>query len=860
LKLSAKYDDGFVAYVWFPALRTPTEIARANAGASSVLPIRALAHNATATETNPDEEAVVFEEFNISNALRYLKADETNYLFIQALNESADSSDFLMDFQLTVGTERVEVSPSVIRYTEPVTIDRNTHLVARGFNATENEWTPVLTLDYIVNAPKLVITEINYNPHEPTPAELALNPARDNDDFEFIELKNVGSEAVSLIGVNFDGIELTLGDVILAPGEHGVVVKSTEAFTQRYGDGIKILGEFFGGSLNNAGERIQVLDTFGEILVDLEYNDSAIWPQPADGNGATLQLVSPDVTPADQYSKYYAWRGSVEYGGSPGRAGASSIGVIVSEVLSRPNGTLNQVDAIELRNTTSGVVDVSGWYLSDEGADLRKYQIPAGTTIQPGGYLLITEAQFGADEERGFGLSGTGGDEVWVTTADAQGNPLMIIDHVAFGPALTGESFGRDARGLLTPQTAVTLGSENAGPRVGPLVISELNYSPSEPTAADLAIHPEMTSGDLEFIEIFNPTTAEVDLTDWQIRGGVEFNFEPNEKLASGEVVLVIRFNPASPENAGRLAALKNHYGLGDSVRILGGYTGGMAGTGERIALLRADTSLLGEPEELPRVIEDVVVFDDRVPWPIEAAGGGESLHRASTLAYGNDPASWIGAAPSPGVAGFEPQAGDFDGDGVVNVTDITLLFEQFRSGSPDLAYDLNGDGVVGEADRDMLVFDIMGTTYGDASLNGVFDSRDLVKLFQVGKYEQGVLATWDEGDFNGDGLFNSADLLLASQHAGYVRELVPARAAFAVTASAIAALEADRVHADPQPEISKRQAPRPLNVVDSISIGDVPVDVAVQTVFSSDKPLTLVDGLAESDELDEELLELLVD
>jgi hypothetical protein len=159
-----------------------------------------------------------------------------------------------------------------------------------------------------------------------------------------------------------------------------------------------------------------------------------------------------------------------------------------------------------------------------------------------------------------------------------------------------------------------------------------------------------------------------------------------------------------------------------------------------------------------------------------------------------------------------------------------------------------------------MLVFDIMGTTYGDASLNGVFDSRDLVKLFQVGKYEQGVLATWDEGDFNGDGLFNSADLLLASQHAGYVRELVPARAAFAVTASAIAALEADRVHADPQPEISKRQAPRPLNVVDSISIGDVPVDVAVQTVFSSDKPLTLVDGLAESDELDEELLELLVD
>ncbi len=862
LKLSARYDDGFVAYLWYSSLKTPIEVARANGGSSSGLPIRALSYNATATETHPDEEATGFVDFDITSGLKRINAGETNYLVIQALNESAASPDFLMDFQLTVGTERVEVAPGVKRYDGPLLIDRNSQVIARGYNAAQDEWTPVALLTYLVDSPAVTVTEINYNPYDPTEAEIAAG-FTDNEAFEFVELKNVGSATASLVGVEFDGFDLVLGDVELAPGEYGVVVRNTAAFTQRYGSDAKILGEFFGGALDNAGETIRVLDTFGTTLVDLAYSDAAIWPQAADGDGATLQLLSPDTTPSDQYGKYYSWEASVEYGGSPGRAGAVRPGVLISEILAHTDPPVAQTDSIELYNTTDAPIDISGWFLSDAAGNLTKYQIPANTILAPGQYLAFDESQFNADPNNGFALSSYNGDDVWLTIADAERKPVSIVDHVRFLPSLNGESFGRDARGWLTPVQSITLGAANADPRVGPVVISEVNYNPSEPTAADLAIHPEMTSGDLEFIEIHNPTDAEVSLEDWRIRGGVDFNFEPSDKLAARETVVVVRFNPDSPDNAARLAAFRNHYGLTDAVRLLGGYSGGLSNNGERITLLSTDLSLVGQGVELPRVQEDEVVFDDRVPWPVSANGGGDSLHRLDPTLYGNAVTSWLAEAPSPGLATFTPVQGDFDGDGVTNVADITLLYEQLQSPTPDSAFDLNGDGSITEVDRDILVLDIIGTTYGDADLDRVFDSADLVRLMQLGEYEDGIPgnSTWDEGDFNGDGDFDASDLILAQQ---YIGRYVPVRAEPAPAIAgdpnraAIAALQADRLFSGSEADESTEAGKRMAVSSDEPSVDSRQLEFA-EFDQTETRELTLLDRAGDGpSELDDELLELL--
>jgi len=112
----------------------------------------------------------------------------------------------------------------------------------------------------------------------------------------------------------------------------------------------------------------------------------------------------------------------------------------------------------------------------------------------------------------------------------------------------------------------------------------------------------------------------------------------------------------------------------------------------------------------------------------------------------------------------------DFNQDGKVDVADVDLFCAAMQSPQPEAKFDLNGDGRVNEVDRDALILDYLKTTYGDAGLDGVFDSGDLVEVFARGKYENPAAgsATWADGDWNCDGAFDTSDLVLAFQSGGY--------------------------------------------------------------------------------------------
>ncbi len=58
----------------------------------------------------------------------------------------------------------------------------------------------------------------------------------------------------------------------------------------------------------------------------------------------------------------------------------------------------------------------------------------------------------------------------------------------------------------------------------------------------------------------------------------------------------------------------------------------------------------------------------------------------------------------------------------------------------------------------------------GDANLDGVFNSADLVAVFAMGQYEDLIPlnSTWVSGDWNGDGEFDTSDLVLAFQEGRY--------------------------------------------------------------------------------------------
>jgi hypothetical protein len=113
---------------------------------------------------------------------------------------------------------------------------------------------------------------------------------------------------------------------------------------------------------------------------------------------------------------------------------------------------------------------------------------------------------------------------------------------------------------------------------------------------------------------------------------------------------------------------------------------------------------------------------------------------------------------------------GDFDGDGQLTAADIDVLTLGELASDHQARFDLDHDGKVNFRDRTIWVEDLKRTYFGDANLDGLFDSHDLVQVLQAGQYEDGGAArsTWATGDWNGDLKFGTGDLVVALQSGGY--------------------------------------------------------------------------------------------
>lgn len=310
------------------------------------------------------------------------------------------------------------------------------------------------------------------------------------------------------------------------------------------------------------------------------------------------------------------------------------------------------VDAIEIYNTADQEVDISGWLLSGShsGDRLGTFEFPSSTIIPAGGFLTIDEIDFnpapGTPGPNDFELDGAHGGLVWLVENDGCGHEIVSADTVEYGAQFNGESWGRwpNGTGILYPMTNLTLNAENSGPRIGPVVISEIHY------------HPLVGQGEFEFLEIYNPTNASVDLTEWRIRGGVDYDFEASTFLDDSGVLVVLSFDPADPANATRLEAFRSHYSIDDSVRLVGGYSGQLSNGGETVRLERPDQPPWGEPDFYPHVLEDQTRYDDRGPWPEAADGDGASLGRELPPQWGHDADRWYAGTPTPGRVITTPQ------------------------------------------------------------------------------------------------------------------------------------------------------------------------------------------------------------
>ncbi len=172
------------------------------------------------------------------------------------------------------------------------------------------------------NQEHLRITELNFNPAEPSAAEVGAG-FTNNNDFEFVELRNVSDTlALNLDGVRFvDGFSFDFSNAtekLLGPGEYVLVVKDKAAFEFRYpGLGLNVAGEFESGSLSNGGEPVKLDDADGSTIASFEYDDGRKWPIESDGFGASLEILDTE----GDYSDADSWRASYEVHGTPGGEG-----------------------------------------------------------------------------------------------------------------------------------------------------------------------------------------------------------------------------------------------------------------------------------------------------------------------------------------------------------------------------------------------------------------------------------------------------------------------------------------------------------------------------------------------------------
>jgi hypothetical protein len=295
--LHIRYDDGFVAYL------NGTEIARRNIHGTP-------AWNAQADDQHLDVDAESLEVILVPDIADLLRRSD-NVLAIHGLNVSSTSSDFLISVEL-IGVLAPEndddAAPDVAEYLSPIVLTRSTRVRARARSGST--WTAINDAVFTVGpvAESLRISELMYHPVDTG------NPEDPNS--EYIELLNIGAETINLNLVSFTaGIDFTFGAVELVPGDRTLLVRDLTAFEATYGPGLPVAGQY-AGSLNNAGERIELRDAAGQVIHDFTYRDD--WYDTTDGDGFSLTVIDPVTTAPDAWSSEATWGPSPELGGSPG--------------------------------------------------------------------------------------------------------------------------------------------------------------------------------------------------------------------------------------------------------------------------------------------------------------------------------------------------------------------------------------------------------------------------------------------------------------------------------------------------------------------------------------------------------------
>lgn len=190
-----------------------------------------------------------------------------------------------------------------------------------------------------------------------------------------------------------------------------------------------------------------------------------------------------------------------------------------------PAGSTTQDEEyIELNNPNAFAADISGWKLTG-GVD---FTFKSGTVINAGGSLYVSPRQAAF---RARTVSPKGGEGRFVVgpydgKISSRGELIELWD--AAGALVTG----------VTTTAAPT-------PAQTALRITELNYHPVDPSAAELAAITSLFADDFEYIELLNTGATTLNLAGARFTKGIDYTFPAGTTLAAGARLVVVASVPA---------------------------------------------------------------------------------------------------------------------------------------------------------------------------------------------------------------------------------------------------------------------------------------------------------------------------
>lgn len=382
---------------------------------------------------------------------------------------TTDGNDPHILYSPTTGATLASVAATALAYSAPLTITGSTRIKSRilsgGVWSAMNE----ATFSTGVPAAPIRITEIMYNP-----------PG--GNAYEFLEIQNTGAAPVDMSGWSCTGMDYVfpLGTV-LAAGDRTVLANGdgqSGAFASRY-PGVSVAG-WFGGFLDNGGERIAILDATGRTVVSVDYDDEAGWPTSPDGGGYSLEIIDANGDPDSPVN----WKPSNLIKGTPGLANSlpPATSVVINEVLAENAGVVGvgsgTDDYIELKNTGGSAVDLVGWTVAASGGNA--YTFSTSTVIGAGGFVVLPCSPGTSGARLPAALPGSGGFVQLKDSAGAQ------VDAIQYGNQLPNLAIGRvGAAWVLTAPTVASNNTEaSTSPAAGNLVLNEW-LSDSVPGGSD---------------------------------------------------------------------------------------------------------------------------------------------------------------------------------------------------------------------------------------------------------------------------------------------------------------------------------------------------------------------------------------